>query len=139
MRIKQRENLLNNLYCQLPPSGPIEDSVSSAIMTARNELEFLYKCENSFWAQRAKIKWRTKGERNTKYFHTIVNKRYNQNLILNLQKEDGSWTADSDEIRSLAFSHFNIIYNQTTLDPSCLQELWSFPIPELDQFDQTLL
>lgn len=45
------------------------------------ELEFLYECENSFQEQRAKVKWNTQGERNTKYFHAIVNKRYNHNFI----------------------------------------------------------
>lgn len=94
VRIKQGEHLLNHLYCQLPPSGIFDVSISEAIVEARNELEFLYECENSFWEQRAKLKWRSLGERNTKYFHSVVNNRFKKNLILKLKKPDGNWTTD---------------------------------------------
>lgn len=36
----------------------------------------------------------------------------------------------------MAFSHFNNIFNLDSPDPVCLQELWSFPIPELTSSDQ---
>lgn len=109
--------------------------LSKSISHARNELEFLYECEHSFWELRAKVKWKAEGERNTKYFHTIVNKRFNQNLIQSLKKEDGHWTDDAEEIQSLAFTYFSNTYNEETVDPTCLQELWRIPVPEIDNSD----
>lgn len=130
---------MKTLSAQNQPRMTPDYTENSAIEDVRNELEFLYECENSFWEQRAKIKWKTEGERNTRYFHAIVNKRYNQNLIHNLQKDDGTWTDNEEEIKHLAYSYYSRLFNQDTPDPTCLQELWAFPIPEIDDNDQAKL
>ncbi|KAF7807126.1 putative ribonuclease H protein At1g65750 family [Senna tora] len=47
----------------------------------RKRLEFLLNCEEIMWAQRAQQMWLVKGDRNTRYFHTLVNHRRNKATI----------------------------------------------------------
>lgn len=93
-RIKEEENRLMVLSEKVSLSHPLENYHQVLIKQSKNHLEFLYECENSFWEQRAKVKWNTQDERNTIYFHAIVSKRHSKNLIRCLQREDGSWESD---------------------------------------------
>lgn len=129
-KIKQGEDLIQSLSSGIHSDTPPSSQLNSALEEARNNLEFLYECENSFWEQRAKINWKVHGARNTKFFHVIVNKRFNRNLIHNIQNYAGIWIDDPVEIKNMTFSYYSTMFNQETPDPSCLQELWSFPIPE---------
>lgn len=92
-----------NLDSEIPPCA------QEAFNKTKQELEFYYDCENSYWKQRARISWHLEGERNTKYFHTIATKRRN-NLVTNLKDDMGNWTTDLIEIASIAFRHFSSIF-----------------------------
>lgn len=48
----------------------------------REELEDLLNREELLWAQKARTKWILQGDRNTKYFQTVVKQRRGNNRIL---------------------------------------------------------
>ena len=72
----------------------------------RLELEYLMDKEEIIWAQKARSNWITQGDRNSKYFQTLVKQRRAQNRILQLRKADGNLTEDLSEIESMFLDHF---------------------------------
>ncbi|PPD93062.1 hypothetical protein GOBAR_DD09994 [Gossypium barbadense] len=49
--------------------GPNKENTTNLLKSACLKLGHLYVVEESYWAQRAHIKWLTEGDRNTRYFH----------------------------------------------------------------------
>lgn len=47
----------------------------------RLRLEELYKIKSSMLCQKARVNWQLNGEKNSKFFHRIINKRRRQNAI----------------------------------------------------------
>ncbi|XP_071921713.1 uncharacterized protein [Coffea arabica] len=80
----------------------VRDSVSenrkAILADIKGQLKAAYRKEENFWSQKARISWLRKGDKNTKYFHTYVNGRRVSNRIRNLQRENGSWTENEDEV-----------------------------------------
>ena len=76
----------------------------------REELEILLHREEMMWAQKARCNWIILGDRNTKYFQTIVKLRRARNRILQLRTEDGSVIEDQKGIENLLVDHFQKSY-----------------------------
>lgn len=57
----------------------------------RSELEMWLEREEIQWAQRAHQLWLVSGDRNTKYFHIVVQKRRLSKKITKLLSENGEW------------------------------------------------
>ncbi|XP_027150159.1 uncharacterized protein LOC113750373 [Coffea eugenioides] len=68
------------------------------IVDLKNQLKVAYKEEELFWHQKARINWIKEGDKNTKFFHAHVKGRRRRNRMLNLQREDGSWTENEQEL-----------------------------------------
>ena len=60
----------------------------------RIDLENLMEREELMWAQKARSNWIIKGDRNTKFFQTVVKQRRARNRILQLKTENGNLTED---------------------------------------------
>ena len=100
----------------------------------RLELEYLMDKEEIIWAQKARSNWITQGDRNSKYFQTLVKQRRARNRILQLRKADGNLTEDLSEIESMFLDHFKDQFkeNDTKSLPQLMEELASLPIPKID-------
>ena len=100
----------------------------------RLELEYLMEKEEIIWAQKARSNWITQGDRNSKYFQTLVKQRRARNRILQLRKADGNLTEDLSEIESMFLDHFKDQFkeNDTKSLPQLMEELASLPIPKID-------
>ncbi|KAL0445894.1 UNVERIFIED_CONTAM: hypothetical protein Slati_1717300 [Sesamum latifolium] len=61
--------------------------------------------EEAFWKQKAGVKWAKDGERNTRYFHSLVTKKRFWGTIFGIQHES-EFLTDPMAITSLAASHF---------------------------------
>ncbi|KAF7841484.1 reverse transcriptase [Senna tora] len=59
--------------------------------TLKKKLEFLLNCEEVMWAQRAQQSWLIKGDKNTRFFHTMMN---------------GSKAPSPDGMPPIFFQHF---------------------------------
>lgn len=58
--------------------------------------------EELLWLQKSRIDWLKLGDKNTKFLHTSTLLRRRRNKIAMLQKEDGEWVSDKQELNDLA-------------------------------------
>ncbi|KAI0515959.1 hypothetical protein KFK09_008630 [Dendrobium nobile] len=54
------------------------------------ELNLTIGCLNTWWKQRAKVRWYEEGDANTKFFHSFANARRSENWISQVKKTNGS-------------------------------------------------
>lgn len=101
----------------------------------REEIENLMIKEEIMWAQKARSDWIIQGDRNIKYFQTIVRQRRARNRITMLKKANGNQIKDLNEIEAYLVDHFKNQYSET--DPkevhTLIGELEGLSIPKLDQ------
>ena len=76
----------------------------------REEIEDLLDKEELKWAQKARTNWIVYGDKNTKYFQTIVKQRKAKNRILQLKDGDGNIIDNLNEIANILHSHFESNY-----------------------------
>ena len=100
----------------------------------RENIEDLLTKEEIKWAQKARSDWIIQGDRNIKYFQTVVKQRRAKNRIVNLRQDNGALTKNLEEIERILVSHFKNRF--TEIDPKSVQwilgELESLPIPKLN-------
>ncbi|KAF7808324.1 ribonuclease H [Senna tora] len=99
---KLQESLVNFDY---PPSQLLLQEKE-----IRKSLEDKLAKEELLWAQKARQLWLVEGDRNTKYFHSIVKKRRLINHFTRIRRMDGEWTNDYQEMEMLAVQYFNDVY-----------------------------
>lgn len=58
------------------------------------------------WAEKARSDWIIQGDRNTRYFQTVVKQRGAQNRILHLKTAYGNTIEELEEIESTLVEHF---------------------------------
>ncbi|KAH0766277.1 hypothetical protein KY285_002148 [Solanum tuberosum] len=83
------------------------------------------KKEESFWRQKAGLKWFNDGDNNTKFFHSVINSRRKKLHLSRIKKQDGSWIDNTDEIVAEAILFFEQQFSQETTcrDYSILRRL----------------
>ncbi|KAJ9544912.1 hypothetical protein OSB04_024619 [Centaurea solstitialis] len=64
--------------------------------------------EESFFRQRAKVKWLLEGDRNTKYFHKCVQERRARSFIHHINDKDGNLVR-GDDVGTTFLNHFQDI------------------------------
>lgn len=72
----------------------------------REEIENLMTRREIMWAQKARSDWIIQGDRNTRYFQTVVKQRRAQSKILHLKTADGNTIEELEEIESTLVEHF---------------------------------
>ena len=63
-------------------------------------------CYKSLLRQKAKIKWLTEGDRNTKYYHKVIKDRQNRNRINSITDSNGN-IQGADKVADIAIAHFS--------------------------------
>ncbi|KAF7810641.1 reverse transcriptase [Senna tora] len=104
-------------------------------LVTRKRLEFLLNCEEIKWAQRAKKLWLLKGDRNTKYFHSVVNHQRNKAPITSIQIQPGQWIEDQGGIKQAANEYFQQLYtsNDAADETARRQFISNYGTPKLNQ------
>ncbi|KAI3465769.1 hypothetical protein Pfo_022432 [Paulownia fortunei] len=75
--------------------------------------------EEDYWRQKAACRWIDEGEKNTKFFHSLVKEKRNQNRIFSITYE-GARLTDPEEISKSAATYFqNLLTNDV---PELLEE-----------------
>ncbi|XP_075675158.1 uncharacterized protein LOC142644424 [Castanea sativa] len=134
--IKLKQAQLQQLQDSL---GSIEDVRKDRQL--RCELEDLMNKKELMWAQKARAKWILQGDRNTKYFQTVVKQRKARNRILQIKDPARNTTDNLMEIESILVGLFKNCFDNNTqvnlLD--IVQDLQSLPIPSLSDQHRSLL
>ncbi|XP_020689773.1 uncharacterized protein LOC110104846 [Dendrobium catenatum] len=100
----------------------LQDNPTDPILNAT--LSFTNRCMadiNHAWtewiSQRGKASWLSCGEDDLKFLYARINIRHNVNLIKSLSTPDGILTSHQ-EIKEAAISHFQNLFNSSTLAPN---------------------
>ena len=96
-----------------------------------------FKKEEQYWSQKARLSWLQEGDKNTKYFHAVVKGRRKRNKIGNLQREDGSWTTNDQEIAHEIAAYYKQLFKSSRID--CLDDMLDgIPRTIIDQINRNL-
>ncbi|OMO73971.1 Endonuclease/exonuclease/phosphatase [Corchorus olitorius] len=87
------------------------EAVRSKELALREELENVLEQEHLLWMQKSRSNWIVKGERNTKYFHTITKKRRARNIIISIKTSDVNTIQEPAEIERTFLHHFKDVYS----------------------------
>ena len=103
------------------------------VRVLREELEVLMHRDELKWAQKDRNKGIILGDRNTRYFQTIVRQRRARNRILQIKTMERNISEDSSIIKNTICSHFDLNFsNPMERDHSSIfEELLSLSIPKL--------
>ncbi|XP_071928198.1 uncharacterized protein [Coffea arabica] len=85
----------------------IKDSKDSRV---KDKIAYLKKQLKEDWAQKARIDWLKEGNKNTKFFHACVKGRRRKNRMLNIQKEDGTWTNSEEELGREVAAYYRALF-----------------------------
>nr|GEV71698.1 RNA-directed DNA polymerase, eukaryota, reverse transcriptase zinc-binding domain protein [Tanacetum cinerariifolium] len=83
---KDLKNKLSNID-SLIDKGNVSSAILEDRLDTMNKLASLENMKSSELAQKAKVKWSIKGDENSKFFHGIINKRWNNLAIHALDLE----------------------------------------------------
>ena len=97
--------------------------------------------EEIMWAQNARSDWIVQGDRNTRYFQTVVKQRRAGCRILQLKTDDGTTIEGLKDIESTLVEHFKKQYTETNSKSiqTLLEELAVLTIPKIDQHQKDYL
>ncbi|KAG5599043.1 hypothetical protein H5410_030413 [Solanum commersonii] len=92
---------------------------------AHAELKLYLHYEEDFLRQKASVQWFAKGDRNTKYFRSLVRGRRKRIALRRMLKEDGSWKQTGAEIaeEGVCFSKKQFSDGSISDDLSLLQHV----------------
>ena len=90
--------------------------------------------EEIMCAQKARSTWIIQGDKNTKFFQSLVKQRRARNRILQIRIADGSMLEELGDIEYYILEHFKNQYSGTStkLVQDLIKELESLEIPKLD-------
>lgn len=69
-----------------------------------------------YWGQRARLKWLSFGERNSKFFHITTVQRRDRNRLSRLKNKNGDWVEGQKEIMIAIEDYFKEIYSDSVPD-----------------------
>ncbi|KAL9668150.1 hypothetical protein QQ045_002525 [Rhodiola kirilowii] len=70
--------------------------------------------EEILWRQRSRICWLKEGDSNSKFFHAYANGRRKTNYVVKLQREDGTFTYNSEEMKVIFYNYYKKIYGSAS-------------------------
>ncbi|XP_071695221.1 uncharacterized protein [Rutidosis leptorrhynchoides] len=78
--------------------------------------------KTSILKQKARIKWVTDGDENSKFFHSVIRRRNNTNSIRGLTI-NGTWNDSPSDIKDEVFNHYKNIFEATDVERPSLENL----------------
>nr|XP_027066533.1 uncharacterized protein LOC113692333 [Coffea arabica] len=79
--------------------------------------------EEQFWSQKARVKWLSHGDRNSKFFHAVVRQRRVQGTIHRIKTSAGLWVDKDGDIAEEAIRFFSGLFTESAVPSSELLPL----------------
>ncbi|XP_058106493.1 uncharacterized protein LOC131249745 [Magnolia sinica] len=92
-------------------------SILSSLDKERSNLQCLKFLEEVFWKQKFRNRWLKEGDRNSKFFHTLVTNRIRRSHISQVVLQDGSITSDQAQKKAAASDFFKLLYSAEAITP----------------------
>nr|XP_027109303.1 uncharacterized protein LOC113729178 [Coffea arabica] len=86
------------------------DHLRCELYHARAQLRRALAIEEGFWRQKAQVKWLLDGDRNSKYFHSLVAEKRRRAVIHRVRKTDGEWIEGEPQIGDIAVRFFQELF-----------------------------
>nr|GEW69497.1 RNA-directed DNA polymerase, eukaryota [Tanacetum cinerariifolium] len=90
---------------KLIDQGKRNDEILIKRITLLNDLQELNNRNAMKISQKAKIRWSIEGDKNSKYFHGIMNKKRSQ-LVIRGTLANGEWISEPHRVKNDFFTHF---------------------------------
>lgn len=74
------------------------------------DLEKLWKAEELYWCQRARVNWLSAGDKNTRFFHLSTIQRRQRNKVSRLKNGRGSWLSGDKAIGAEFKLYFSRVF-----------------------------
>ncbi|XP_071923146.1 uncharacterized protein [Coffea arabica] len=81
-----------------------------ALREAQDQLWRSQGVEHMFWQQKSRIKWLKDGDRNSRYFHSVVAKHRQRSVIHRIKSSDGEWLESTTDIEGEATTFFRRLF-----------------------------
>jgi len=101
----------------------LRTSSNIRIKELKSEINELLDHETRMWNQHSRILWLKNGDGNTKFFHRRASHRYQKNLIIGINDQQGVWKEEPNAIAEVLtkfyhelFTTSNLILHQGVLD-----------------------
>ncbi|XP_060170719.1 uncharacterized protein LOC132601661 [Lycium barbarum] len=104
---------------QLFQENPSEEN-RMVMQRAQAELKLYLHYEEEFWRQKARMDCFSEGDKNTRYFHSLVKGRRKIIQIKRIKDDTGNWLGDAD---SVAAEAVNFFHKQFTHEEKAVFEL----------------
>ncbi|CAN1286952.1 hypothetical protein LINPERPRIM_LOCUS19457 [Linum perenne] len=106
-------------------SLPYTADVYALIDEKQKELVRLWKMEEEYWADRAKVEWARFGDRNTRFFHLSTIQRRRRNTIQRVRVGDEEWIDEPREVRAHIRNFFKELFTapREVIDYAIIGEL----------------
>jgi len=108
----------------------IRSGDNTRVRSLKVEINTLLDQETRMWKQRAWIQWLSKGDGNTKYFHTWASHRFRKNSLLGLYDSANVWTENIENIATIITDYYQELFTTYNLDQphSCDYNKYEQPI-----------
>ncbi|KAH7851049.1 hypothetical protein Vadar_006669 [Vaccinium darrowii] len=84
--------------------------MAGEIRHLETELGKAWEQEEAYWRQKYRKEWRIKGDRNTAFFDATVSRRRKRNKISSIQRQNGDWIEDNEEVVAEFQGYFQNIF-----------------------------
>ena len=91
--------------------GDFSDEAHLELQQAQANLNRQLAVEEQFWNQKARVKWLQHGDRNSRYFHSVVKQRRFQSRIHMILDSVGGWVRDDEGIGREAVRFFSNLFS----------------------------
>ncbi|XP_060182430.1 uncharacterized protein LOC132612110 [Lycium barbarum] len=120
---------------QLFEENPSEEN-RMVIQKAQTELKLYLHYEEEFWRQKAGMDCFFEGDKNIRYFHSLVKGRRKRIQIRRIKDDTGNWLEDADSVAAEAinFFHKKFTHEEVSKDSPILNH-----IPELIREEDNIL
>ncbi|OMO86337.1 reverse transcriptase [Corchorus capsularis] len=103
--IQRKKKELEQAYITAQVTG-----VSRQLHDCLDEFNDLYDREEIMWRQRSKVSWLREGDRNSRFFHSVVNTRKAKNNIASIQDDGGNWHSEIKTVEKVVVDYFKQIF-----------------------------
>lgn len=91
---------------------------------AKDDLINMQAQEETYWRQKAHVKWLLEGDRNTQYFNSVVQQKRSSTFIKELEDAQGNLVSDSSHIPKGITDYYQSLFSsQVTAEDSALLDL----------------
>ncbi len=126
VRAKKKKEYINNLQKKVDELNKNEDRGVDINKGERDkikkDIDMYYQEKDNGYIIRSKYKWKTEGERSTKYFFNLEKTRQKKNVIKQLRDKNGNLCHEDDEILEICTDFYDILFTSKDIPQDLIDE-----------------